>query len=176
MNHLIQRPKPVNPMSSFYIPYYMKPQLKRMFMKDFTMDRPMIPRKFYCNGTQCSIVIKFPKPKSNFVMTAEILVANEAIDTKWSSFNKMPLVFDSGTRIVYQFTDWSHAEEFIDRLPRRMPSNKVTVMVSALGKPMSIHDFLDHIDYGCNHLECTYQPVSGLKKLKDELRDFGIAA
>ena len=163
-------------LSSKYIPTYIEPQLKRTFRKDFTMDCPMIPRKFYCNGTQCSIVIKFPTTKSNFVMTAEILVANEAIDTKWSSFNKMPLVFDSGTRIIYQFTGWSDVGEFLDRLPSRMPSNKVTVVVSALGKPMSIHDFLDHIDYGCNVLQCTFQPVQGLKKLKDELRDFGIAA
>ena len=161
---------------SIYTPSYIGLQLKRTFNTDFTMDRPMLPRKFYCNGTQGSILIKFPKAKSNFVMTAEILVANEAIDTKWSSFNKMPLVFDSGTRIIYQFTDWSDAGEFLDRLPNRMPSNKVTVVVSAFGKPMSIHDFLDHIDYGCTVLQCTFQPVRGLKKLKDELRDFGIAA
>lgn len=161
---------------SIYTPSCIGLQLKRTFKTDFTRHSEMLPRKFSCNGTQGSILIKFPKAKSNFVMTAEILVANEAIDTKWSSFNKMPLVFDSGTRIVYQFTDWSDVGEFLDRLPRRMPSNKVTVMVSALGKPMSIHDFLDHIDYGCNVLECTYQPVRGLKKLKDELRDFGIAA
>ena len=172
----MQRRKPVNPMSSNYIPSVINQQLSSKFRADFAEHDRMLPRKFYCNGTQCSIVIKFPKTKSNFVMTAEILVANEAIDTKWSSFNKMPLVFDSGTRIVYQFSNWSDAGEFIDRLPRRMPSNKVTVMVSALGKPMSIHDFLDHIDYGGNLLECTFEPVRGLKKLKDELRDFGIAA
>ena len=163
-------------MSSIYIPYVISQQLAIKFKTDFIRHGVMRPRKFYCNGTQASVLIKFPKAKSNFVMTAEILVANEAIDTKCSSFNKMPLVFDSGTRIVYQFTDWSVAGEFLERLPRRMPSNKVTVMVSALGKPMSIHDFLDHIDYGCTVLECTYQPVRGLKKLKDELRDFGIAA
>ncbi len=103
-------------------------------------------------------------------------MANEAIESKLSTFNKMPLVFDSGTRIVYQFKDWSDASRFLDRIPRRMPSNKVTVLLSTDGNPVSIHDFLDHIDYGCCAFHCTYEPVRGLKKLKDELRDFGIAA
>lgn len=140
------------------------------------MDQPMIPRKFSCNGTQGSIAIKFPKAKSNFVMTAEVLVANAIIPNQWRTSNKTPMTFDSGTRIIYRFTDWSDAEEFLDRLPRSMPSNKVTVLVSTHGNPVSIYDFLDHIDYGCFDYHCTYEPVRGLKKLKDELRDFGIAA
>jgi hypothetical protein len=57
-----------------------------------------------------------------------------------------------------------------------MPSNKLTVLMGKTGYPMSIYDFLDHIDYGCFPFHCTYEPVRGLKKLKDELRDFGIAA
>lgn len=86
------------------------------------------------------------------------------------------LVLHSGTIANYRFADWTDAEEFLDRLPRRMPSNKVTLLELSNGQPMSILDFLIHIDYGCNPVKCTYQPVQGLKKLKDELRKFGIAA
>ncbi len=109
-------------------------------------------------------------------MTAEILAANVTIPTEWRTTVKTPMVFDSGSRIMYRFTDWDDAQDFIERLPRRMPSNKVTVLVSANGNPVSIYDFLDHIDYGCIDFHCTFEPVRGLKKLKDELRDFGIAA
>ncbi len=163
-------------MSSMYIPYVISQQLAIKFKTDFIRHGVMRPRKFCCSGTQASVLIKFPTKKSNFVMTAEILVANAIIPNAWGTSNKTSLSFDSGTRIIYQFTDWSDAEEFIDRLPRRMPSNKVTVLESNSGNPVSIYDFLDHIDYGCFDYHCTYEPVRGLKKLKDELRDFGIAA
>jgi hypothetical protein len=109
-------------------------------------------------------------------MTAEILVANAIIPSQWRTSNKTPMTFDSGSRIIYQFTNWIDVGEFLNRLPRRMPSNKLTVLVSAHGNPMSIYDFLDHIDHGGFAYHCTYEPVRGLKKLKDELRDFGIAA
>jgi hypothetical protein len=163
-------------MRKVYIPYVISQQLASKFRTDGNGAHPMLPRKFSCNGTQCSILIKIPTKKSNFVMTAEILVANAIIPSQWRTSNKTPMTFDSGTRIIYQFKDWSDAEEFIDRLPRRMPSNKVTVLVSNSGNPVSIYDFLDHIDYGCIDFHCTFEPVRGLKKLKDELRDFGIAA
>jgi hypothetical protein len=163
-------------MSSIYIPHDIGQQLSSKFNTDFTVHERMLPRKFSCNGTQGSILIKFPIKKSNFVMTAEILVANAIIPNEWRTSVKTPMAFQSGTRIIYQFSDWSNAGEFIDRLPRRMPSNKVTVLVSAHGNPMSIYDFHDHIDHGCFDYHCTHEPLRGLKKLKDELRDFGIAA
>jgi hypothetical protein len=147
-----------------------------MFRADFTEHDLMLPRKFSCNGTQGSIQVKFPHKKSNVVMTAEILVANVFIPFEWRTAVKTPMSFDSGSRIIYRFTDWSDAQDFLDRLPHRMPSNMVTVLVSAQGNPMSIYEFLDHIDYGCFDYQCTHEPVRGLKKLKDELRDFGIAA
>jgi hypothetical protein len=163
-------------MSSIYIPYVISQQLASKFRTDGNGAHPMLPRKFSCNGTQCSILIKFPTNKSNYVMTAEILVANAIIPNAWGASNKSSLSFDSGTHIIYQFTDWNDAEEFIDRLPRRMPSNKVTVLMSNSGNPVSIYDFLEHIDHGGFAYHCTYEPVRGLKKLKDELRDFGFAA
>lgn len=163
-------------LNSIYIPSDISQQLAVKFKADFIRHSVMLPRKFYCNGTQGSVLVKFPAKKSNFVMTAEILVANAIIPNQWRTSNKTPMTFDSGTRIIYRFTDWSVAGEFIDRLPGRMPSNKVTVLMSNSGKPVSIYDFLDHIDYGCFDYHCTYEPVHGLKKLKDELRDFGIAA
>jgi hypothetical protein len=163
-------------MSRKHIPSFLNLQLMRIFRKDFTMERPMLPRKFYANGTQASIVIKFPAKQPNCVMTAEILVANEAIANMWSCFKKRQLVVDGGTHIIYQFTCWSAAGMFLDRLPGRMPSNKVTVLVSNHGNPVSIYDFLVNIDHEFFDYQCTYQPVRGLKKLKDELRDFGIAA
>jgi len=163
-------------MSSIYIPYVISQQLAVKFKADFIRHAVMRSRKFYCNGTQGSILIKFPTKKSNFVMTAEILVANAIIPSQWRTSNKTPMTFDSGSRIIYQFTNWIDVGEFLNRLPRRMPSNKLTVLVSAHGNPMSIYDFLDHIDHGGFAYHCTYEPVRGLKKLKDELRDFGIAA
>lgn len=162
-------------MSRKHIPSSTNLQLKRIFGKDFTMDSPMIPRKFYCNGTQCSIVIKVPTTQSNFVMTAEILIANASVALTWSMFIRRQTVVNSGTHIVYQFKNWNYAEMFLNHLPRRMPSNNVTVIVSTQGKPMSIGDFMNQLEYGCNALNCNFMPMRGLERLKNELRSVGIA-
>ena len=73
-------------------------------------------------------MIKFPTTNSNFVMTADILVANESIDYQSGCHSMNKLVLHSGTIANYRFADWTDAEEFLDRLPRRMPSNKVTFL------------------------------------------------
>ena len=162
-------------MFSKNIPECVNRQLKRKLNVNFSRYGRMVPRKLSLEGADCRFILKVPGKNSNVVMTADFLVANEMVKRDNSNFRKKPVAFDNGSRITYQFTNWTQVEQFLDRLPERMPSNQVTIPI-ANGVPLTIHDFLNHIDYGGWYYQCSYQPVSGMKKLKDELRDFGIAA
>ena len=136
----------------------------------------MKPRKLSFEGVDCRVVLKLHPVSSPAVMSAEFLIANETFNRNISTFSKKPFVFDSGSCITYQFYNWTQVEKFLERLPVHIPSNKVTIPVTANGHPMSIYDFIQHVDFGGTKYQCSYQPVRGMKKLREELRSFGIAA
>jgi len=108
-------------------------------------------------------------------MTAEFLVAAKSVAGGRGVFRKKSMSFDNGTRITYQFLNWTEVDWFLERLPERMPSNQVTVPIAAGGHPLTVQSFLYHIDFGGGDYQYSYHPVRGMKKLQDELRDLGIA-
>ena len=144
----------------------------------------MRPRKLSLDGADVRFLLSIPPKNSKVVMQADFLVANVTLDTKAKShgyFSKKSSAFENGTKVTYQFKTWHEVETFMRRLPQKMPLNNVTILKPRIfyGCCMSfegtdaVEIFFDHLDGKDVEYSCSYQSVSGMKHLRDEMFNYG---
>ena len=159
-------------------------QLRQTLNVDFTRYSRMRPRKLSLDGADVQFLLTIPPKNSKVVMQADFLAANVTLDNKAQTpgtFSKTSSVFDNGTKVTYQFKSWSEAETFLQRLPRKLPFNKVTFVslafVDGLGlcveASAGVRNFFDHLDGGNFEYICSHQSVSGMKHFKNEMFTYG---
>lgn len=158
------------------IPVFIQGQLESIFRVSGEGICLMKQRPLRLAGHDVKVWLELPPPKANHVIQAHILVTNARVENEHSQFVKQPISTSNGSRVTYTFYSWESFGLFLNRLPQRLPSNKITELYDEYNKLFSLFQFFFLLDRGFGHCTLLHRPISSMKKLQRELRSVGLSA
>ena len=160
----------------YIMPVFIQRQLESIFRVSVDGIFLMKQRPLRLAGHDVKLWLEVSPPKSNHVMLVHILVTNARVENDYSQFIKQPISTSNGSRVTYTFYSWESFGLFLNRLPQRLPSNKITELYDESNKLFSLFQFFFLIDRGCGQCTLLHRPISSMQKLQRELRSVGISA
>ena len=161
-------------------------QVKRRFNVDIANCNYMRKRLLRCKDTDGCIWLDVPKGNRNVLVNVHILVADREywfeendILTKVFTDPDVSVRVDHvrvGMKVTYSFHNWEAFEEFVSRLPKSMPSGKVTYIITDDGSSVNVYDFLQHLSDGTGASTSKSTSAAALKNLRHHMRNLGVAA
>jgi hypothetical protein len=159
-----------------FIPKKVSSQLYYKGLCVTTLNQRVGKRRLSFDGVDVMVYFSFPKSDNEGVLHAHVLVSGKTSAPNKYMFHKHTAHWEHGTHIVYSLTNWFLVMQFLERLPRMLPQDMITIPKLMNGNPMQIEAFLDHIEYGTWDYYCDYRRFSTLRDLVHELKSTGIAA
>jgi hypothetical protein len=161
-------------------------QVKRRFNVDIANCNYMLKRPLRIGTVDACIWLDLPTGNRDVLVNVHILVADREywfepndILTNVYKGPGVALRVDQirvGTKHTYSFQNWEVFEVFLSRLPKSMPSGKVTYIVGGDGLPVEVDDFFNHLNEGSGAYTSVSTSASALKNLRRHMRNLGIAA
>ena len=161
-------------------------QVKRRFNVDIASCNNMRKRPLRIGTVDACVWLDVPKGTRDVLVNMHILVADREywferndILTNVYTGPGVSLRVDQirvGTKHTYSFQNWEMFEVFLSRLPRSMPSGKVTYIIGDDGLPVEVDDFLNHLNKGRGSYTSKSTSAAALKNLRRHMRNLGVAA
>ena len=169
------------------IPTSADEQMERLFSVAIANCNNMHKRRFRFGDVDGCIWFEVPKPTSSVLIQMHILVADrqfmlyrrDLLTNVHNLGNGVTLRADychAGSKYTYSFEKWETFEVFLSRLPSSMPSGKITYIDSDDDSPLEVDYLINHLHQGTGRFSCVSTSSSALKKLRHQMRNFGVAA
>ncbi len=161
-------------------------QMKRRFSVDIASCNNMRKRHLSIENVDCCMWLEVPQGNSKVLISVHILVPSRDyrfgecdLVSKKLHEPGVTLMFENcylGKKYSFLFHDWDVFESFLGRLPKSLPSGKVTYIMGMDGSPKKLDHFLKHLAWGMGTYISASTSASALKNLRRHMRNLGIAA